>query len=112
MMGKPEIIGYQQAGDRLIPHPDMRDTWVNHRNGHIHTSLKCESMDLLLLSQGWKRVYKPREFHAAWRHDGYRLTCKSCGTDYRTALLPHDASKLHAERNHHSSTSWPRDLVE
>jgi hypothetical protein len=124
-MGKPEIIGYQTDHERMwstLPMPNLTydsegvyvsDTKIGFggMSCEHRRYLDADEFDALMRHHGMKRVYKPREFHAAWRHGGYRLICRTCGTEYKTALPPHDASKLHAERNHHYSTSWA-DLVE
>lgn len=109
-MGKPEIIGYQSDPNNWSAPPmpsiaiDPDGLWVERPGSRRY--VPPDEVDNLYRSHGWKRVYKPRKFHADVIGNGnYGLFCKFCGIYAETELLPHDAAKLHAERYHHYSTS-------
>jgi len=111
-MGKPEIIGYQ-ADPLNWSAPTLPDIaidsdglWVERPGSRRY--IPPEDVDALYRSHGWKRVYKPREFHArAVDNGGYLMHCKTCGADFAAGdMLPHDVAKLHAETNHHHSVYW------
>jgi len=107
-VGKPEIIGYLGAdGTEITKSTHVRDGWVDEKHGILWSAGSIRGTDALLRGLGCKRVYKPREFHAKPAHGGYRILCKTCGTTTLTAgYLPHDSAKMHAEREHHHSTTW------
>jgi hypothetical protein len=109
-MGKPEIIGYQNdpnnwSAPRL---PDMAidsDGFWIERPGGVRRLV--EDVDGFMRHHGYKRVYKPREFHAVPGGYGeYYVYCKTCPTHFATTLLPHDAAKLHTKVKHHHSAEW------
>jgi len=110
-MGKPEIIGYQadplnwSAPSLPSISIDADGLWVERNGTRRH--LPPESVDEFYLRHGYKRVYKPREFHAKPAYGGYRIHCRTCDTTTLTSgYLPHDSAKMHAEREHHYSTTW------
>jgi hypothetical protein len=116
-MGKPEIIGYQtdpNATREEQEHAELYEYGIDggelylRRNGSdVKHYKQSEDWDVWMRWLGMKRVYKPREFHAKPAHGGYRILCKTCGTTTLTSgYLPHDSAKMHAEREHHHSTTW------
>jgi len=109
-MGKPEIIGYRADPDNWsaprLPEMtfDPDGMWVD---GPAGVRELIEDEDAFYRYHGYKRAYKPREFRAEWRHGGYRVHCKTCGTSSLYAgYLPLDAVRDHAESDRHYSASW------
>jgi hypothetical protein len=109
-VGKPEIIGYRhEDGHVLTKSACVRDGWADERHGVLWAAGSLRSTDALVRKHGYKRVYKPREFHArAVGQGGYLMHCTTCDIDFAAGdMLPHDVAKLHADQVHHYSVYWP-----
>lgn len=119
-MGKPEIIGWTSDPDNWsapqLPEMTFDSNGVSipcigiddHGDPYETTRyLGEDELDGFMRHHGYKRVYKPRNFRAKRRSDGYSVYCGVCNDSaYTDRHLPHDFAKIHAEKMRHYSTGW------